>query len=111
MPKDPRQRLRALLEASGILAERPEKPSAPGPPTSAEEPTIQPNDGRSSWIEVFYGPGNYVPKNTDTYAYVWTDFMKPESRNEQRKWWPESPPPNEVILEKMLEENFQEYKK
>ena len=85
VPKDPRERLRALLEASGFLAER---PSAPGVHTPAEGPTIQPNDGRSPWIEVFYGPGNYVPRNTDTYAYVWTDFMKPESRNEQRKWWP-----------------------
>ena len=97
VPKDPRERLRELLEVSGFLAER---PSAPGVHTPAEGPTIQPNDGRSPWMEVFYGPGNCVPRNTDTYAYFWIEFMKPENRNEQRKWWPEPPPSNEVILEK-----------
>ena len=87
VPKDPRERLRELLEASGFLAER---PSAPGVHTPAEGPTIQPNDGRSPWIEVKgSGPGKYEPKPTDKFLYLWQDFMKPESRREQRKLWPD----------------------
>ena len=106
-PKTQRERLRQLLEAQCYLKEPPHARPVPAP--GAEN---QPSDDeRSKWQEIFYGPGSYDPNEAQTLRYVWTDFMKPANRRVQRQWWPRKPESNEVVLEKMLEECFDDYKK
>ena len=68
------------------------------------------------WTEVKFGPeyeGRYIAeeRQNDTYAYVWIDFMNPESRRRQRIWWPEPAQSINVVLQKMFTEHFGDYRK
>ena len=99
--------MRQLLEAQGYLKEPPPARRVPAPGAENQPP----DDERSMWHEVFYGPGKYEPNEDQPLRYVWTEFMKPANRREQRQWWPRKPESSEVILDKMLEECFADYKK
>ena len=43
----------------------------------------------------------------ETYVWVWTQFHKPENRDQARRWYPEPPPPDEVIYEEMFNKAFE----
>ena len=68
-PKPPitrRERLRQLLEAGGYLKEPPPARRVPVPGAENQPP----DDERSMWHEVFYGPGKYEPNEYQTHRYV-----------------------------------------
>ena len=97
------------MKAKGFLTE---SPSAPEPELGRPPPSTSAD--RKGWRQVLYGStgeDRFDPEAENTYQYVWDDYKKLEVRVRDRVWWPDAPEPPGVILMKMIEECFSEYKR